>query len=366
MEKKLVANLPDGAKEFELCRPVHTIGRDPQCDISVDHGSLSRQHAKVLVSESSCLVEDLGSRNGTYVNGQRIRGEATLGDGDELKCGSVAFVYTDGMGVAPVEGFGKKKSALAEVLSSDMELAEKFRQSSKMINYGVFLPTVNWKLRMYLFVFMVISFATIMLLFLARSREQASELKYAQQQVRAFALENRVVFEQNLPYYSDLAVRDEEAVADAYLINEEGWPVFPAKKEKKRVPGFGETPLKNIADMMALPAPDGRILYIVPIYASGRPKGWAVVEWDPSLRQKSPYVYIAIILGACFVALVGFVSMAVSTRIISKPIKNMEEEIELMVSGQLSQMSTYGGFPELNGVVKSVFLLIMRLRRQQG
>jgi DNA-binding winged helix-turn-helix (wHTH) protein len=54
--------------------------------------SVSRHHARLEISATGCEVEDLASKNGTYVNGRRIEGRAPLADGDELRLGHVAFV----------------------------------------------------------------------------------------------------------------------------------------------------------------------------------------------------------------------------------------------------------------------------------
>ncbi|MFN7974836.1 MAG: FHA domain-containing protein [Acidobacteriota bacterium] len=366
MDRKLVANLPSGPKTFELVRPVHTIGRDPECDIPVDHASLSRKHAKVLVSEGSCLITDLGSRNGTFVNGSRIHGEAPLKDGDEVRCGNIAFSYQDGTGAAASasgEGFRAKKDGIVGVLSSDLEIAEKFKQSSKLLTYGLVLPTLNWKLRMFLFVFTMILIATSGLLFAVHNQAEVIEQKYMEGIVKSYALENVVVFDQKLPFYSYRSCYGEAAVAESYLLDAEGVPVFPPDKPKIKTASISNRPLEKIREYTRLPGPAGKLIGVAPIPPDGQAtQGYAVVVWDPSKRQRSQFAEAGVVIGAVIVTVVGFLSIAVSSRIISKPIKNFEEEIELMTSGQLGEMSTYGGFPELNAVVKAVYLLIMRLR----
>ena len=64
--------------------PIHgvvTIGRAPECQLRLDDEGMSRRHARLLPTETGIQVEDLGSTNGTYINGKRVlRGEAKLGD----------------------------------------------------------------------------------------------------------------------------------------------------------------------------------------------------------------------------------------------------------------------------------------------
>jgi len=65
-----------------------TIGRLAECELSVNDPNVSRRHAQVRVNGSDVLVVDLGSTNGTKVNGQRIKGEQVLADGDIISLGA--------------------------------------------------------------------------------------------------------------------------------------------------------------------------------------------------------------------------------------------------------------------------------------
>lgn len=361
MDRKLTANLPQGTKSYELVHPVYTIGRDAACEVSVDHPSLSRQHAKLLLTEASCTLVDLGSRNGTWLNGQRMHGEAVLKSGDEFRCGSISFTFEDGTPEEVGSGFRARKAGIAGVLASDLEIGEKFKQSTKMLTYGFILPTLNWKLRMFLFVFTTIIFATVVLLAAASSQARVAEMKYFEGLAKAFAYENLVVFEQDLPYFGNMALWGEAAISESYLLDAEGYPVFPPERPKARVDQLAATKLADIKDVAVLQDAKGKMA-VMPVQSGGKVMGYAILRWDPGKRVRSRFIEAAIVVGAILVTMVGFGSVYTSSRIISKPIKNLDQEIELMMSGQLSELSTYGGFPELNDVVKSVYLLVMRLR----
>ena len=67
----------------------HVIGRDPTAGVWLDSGSVSRRHARLIVEPSGVALEDLGSKNGTWVNGLKLDGRADLKDRDELRFGSV-------------------------------------------------------------------------------------------------------------------------------------------------------------------------------------------------------------------------------------------------------------------------------------
>ncbi|MGQ9598305.1 MAG: FHA domain-containing protein [Anaerolineae bacterium] len=86
-----------------LDRPELTIGRDEQCDLVISERQVSRLHARISVQGDRYLLIDLGSKNGTFVNGQPVTEPHALQDGDEIQialCCKLAFVGADA--TAPV------------------------------------------------------------------------------------------------------------------------------------------------------------------------------------------------------------------------------------------------------------------------
>jgi ABC-type multidrug transport system ATPase subunit/predicted component of type VI protein secretion system len=67
------------------------IGRDPQCDIPLDFPMVSWRHARLTRTENGILVEDLGSRNGTYVDGVRVSGTILVRPGQDIGLGTFRF-----------------------------------------------------------------------------------------------------------------------------------------------------------------------------------------------------------------------------------------------------------------------------------
>src|SRR5262245_24354934 len=68
-----------------------SIGRAPPCDVVLGDPSLSREHASFLFSDGAALVTDLGSRNGTFVGGERIEQRA-VSPGEEVRMGAAIAV----------------------------------------------------------------------------------------------------------------------------------------------------------------------------------------------------------------------------------------------------------------------------------
>ena len=76
---------------FSLTDGEHLAGRDAECSIVIDAGSVSRRHARITVVAGAATIEDLDSTNGTHVNGTRISGFTPLAPGDELSLGNEAL-----------------------------------------------------------------------------------------------------------------------------------------------------------------------------------------------------------------------------------------------------------------------------------
>lgn len=68
------------------------LGSSPEADVFVNDDYVSRRHAVVWRAMGSVIIQDLGSINGTWVNGARISADTTLQPGDELRLGHTAVV----------------------------------------------------------------------------------------------------------------------------------------------------------------------------------------------------------------------------------------------------------------------------------
>ena len=75
--------------EFRLTNGEHIIGREPGLEIRLQSPQISRHHARLTVSGRDVSVEDLGSKNGTYVGGRRIEEPTRVQHGDEIQIGPV-------------------------------------------------------------------------------------------------------------------------------------------------------------------------------------------------------------------------------------------------------------------------------------
>src|SRR6187401_3545860 len=74
-------------RDFPLSEGRFVIGRSEDCQLCLDDPVASRHHALVLVEGDLARLSDLRSRNGVYLNGERVQGELVLKDGDKIRVG---------------------------------------------------------------------------------------------------------------------------------------------------------------------------------------------------------------------------------------------------------------------------------------
>lgn len=77
-----------GSKRITLGNGTHEVGRDRDCEVLLNDAGVSRRHARFVVTGRSVVVEDLGSKNGTLVNGTLIKRPTPIASGDEITFGS--------------------------------------------------------------------------------------------------------------------------------------------------------------------------------------------------------------------------------------------------------------------------------------
>ena len=80
-------------REITVAEGEAVLGRGDDVDVLVDASSVSRRHARIRVRDGRATLEDLRSKNGTFVRGERLVGPRDLADGDEIRLGHVPFTF---------------------------------------------------------------------------------------------------------------------------------------------------------------------------------------------------------------------------------------------------------------------------------
>jgi len=82
-----------GAQRFPLSLGEHVIGRDPDVDVRLDASTVSRRHARLVVTAEATILEDFDSKNGTFRGGERVISPIQLADGDAIGIGSLQLTF---------------------------------------------------------------------------------------------------------------------------------------------------------------------------------------------------------------------------------------------------------------------------------
>jgi len=91
--RKSIYRLIWGNREIALGPGENLLGRDENAIVWIDEPLVSRQHARIVVDDTGVILEDLGSKNGTYLRGQKIDAPVELADQDELRIGPASMIF---------------------------------------------------------------------------------------------------------------------------------------------------------------------------------------------------------------------------------------------------------------------------------
>lgn len=105
--EKPVLIIHEGEKagqRWSIQNEVVVLGRGSECDLLLPERQVSRQHVRIKHLDDSYVLEDLDSKNGTWVNGQQLKGERVLHDGDEIQIAlAVKMVFVESEATAPLK-----------------------------------------------------------------------------------------------------------------------------------------------------------------------------------------------------------------------------------------------------------------------
>lgn len=108
---------------FALDSESTILGRHPECDIVLEVGAVSRQHARIVRVEDDYFVEDLNSRNGTFLNGRLLQGRQLLAENDQVKVCDMEFVFHHGSSNSVIPVQVDDETIEATVLVDDEKIA---------------------------------------------------------------------------------------------------------------------------------------------------------------------------------------------------------------------------------------------------
>jgi len=82
-----------GKRQFVLDKGENLLGRDPQATVYIDHPSVSRHHARISIHGARAVLEDLKSRNGTFLDGHQVETPTEIHDGATIGLGPITLTF---------------------------------------------------------------------------------------------------------------------------------------------------------------------------------------------------------------------------------------------------------------------------------
>ncbi|MCL2624858.1 MAG: SpoIIE family protein phosphatase, partial [Planctomycetaceae bacterium] len=129
---------------FPLLFETTVLGRHPYCEVIIDHGAVSREHARISRNNNRYYVEDLHSRNGTFLNGKPVERKQPLFNGDVIRVCDLEFVFISESNVRPPTA---SDSVIDTLLQSGLQVVideSPMRQSMQMTSQiPLELPTAS-------------------------------------------------------------------------------------------------------------------------------------------------------------------------------------------------------------------------------
>jgi adenylate cyclase len=91
---QLLVTTPDGGQREHTLRAINTLGRHPEQTVQILDRVVSKEHALITFADDAYWIQDIGSRNGTFVNGTQISGRTRLADRDAITMGGSRIVFS--------------------------------------------------------------------------------------------------------------------------------------------------------------------------------------------------------------------------------------------------------------------------------
>ena len=82
-----------GERDVPLADGLNVVGREIGCAVRIERPEVSRRHASITLTGANAQIEDLGSRNGTFVGGEPVSAPRALADGDAIRFGTIAVTF---------------------------------------------------------------------------------------------------------------------------------------------------------------------------------------------------------------------------------------------------------------------------------
>ena len=400
--KRLVIKKGEAIQRREVGATSLTVGRDPSCEIHIDDPSLSRRHGMFEPTPTGVRFVDLGSRNGSWVNFQKVK-EAELKPGDTVRMGAllITYAYDAPPPPPPAPKPAAKNDADSTVLLK-REVAKPpatmlFRAEAppkpKVLDTARLSPGIpppapappaveaaapveapvddtpprsSWTGRHALVVLGVaLTVYLVLALPLVRTLGNAlreESLRRGRALLDLLTASNATaVAEGRAQGLQVEMVTREERVKESFILDLQGKVLAPSSRVDERfktIDGIQPT-LEEIRTFYLGRRSSGDYVMVEPILDRGRRVGVAVLVYQVATASGS-WAVAVLFLGFLVLMLAVVVAVAMGKRFTLEPIAALRDDVEAVVKGDAPRVPRAQGFSELSEIAKSVNRLIER------
>lgn len=333
---------------------VYRVGRQPPAELVIADGTISASHAELQVSGENCTVRDLGSRNGTWVNGVMIRSATSVGSSDQLRFGSI---------VATIEAAGRPATSRQPQGPAAAPQAAAPAAAPRVL---------RWSTRSWIAAGIALACSVVLLSIVLAYNAAANRSVRRVQHFREFAAQYVNV----LPGTSVPAPAVDGSLQDPIRVfGPDGTVLYPAGTPADAPSVLRNPETKEVYeaakhDLFTLPqkSSDGAAIYSYPITKGGDLLGFvsaaadenvAPERTDPGAVERdtqSPFVFAltSTFIAAALSAIVLLLLMRPVHTLVRKEIDRMQERISAVANGVIDTMPRSEIIPELNAVAAAV------------
>jgi pSer/pThr/pTyr-binding forkhead associated (FHA) protein len=381
-------------KEYSLEEGENTLGRSMDCSISLPVDGVSKNHLRITVNEDSCFIEDMGSSNGTFLNGQLIK-KATAKNTDKIAIPNIIFqlVYVKEKKVIIKKKVAKdqeqEESSLDYMNENPKGLFGKIRYTFKTKIMNViysFNEQYEWNvlLGILLFIFIIINIGLTIGPVLQDSRNflirevALRGTQYAKEVSRfnAISLQKGSLERINTNFLDN----DAQGVESYELFDSDGRIVRPINKLNARVNDsfsvrakFFYKNYENINKNFIERLNDGQIGIARAILAHNVQTGQQdavgviAIKFRPaSLTRQASSNSTAYLESLVITSLVGIIFFGMVYYMTRKPLDEMKFQIEEVLRGKRKELESKQVFTEIHPLRTSINSILQRLRELQN
>ncbi|MBI4042510.1 MAG: FHA domain-containing protein [Deltaproteobacteria bacterium] len=380
---RLIFNMDEGkTSSQELIPGVYLIGRMRDCDIMIDHSTISQHHAKLTLTEREALIEDLGSSNGVLVNGVRVTKEK-LGLPAQLCLGEVYLQLSQESAARPAAEPFRNTLFPPRVVSGQTrslhQLTQQIRRRAlaliRLINHHV-----EWKFALVAGLALFAALNTLMTLLPLMGRSHQYLKDEAQKRAifiakqLADANERAVLFRNHLLLSTRLA-EQQTGIISAQIVDPEGRVLAPAHKANRQIDGALEIASLLTQETLIQEMSKDELLITEPITSysetdgKNRVRALAQVRFSvKDLGMTAEGMWRLVLISLTTAILLSILFYFALYFLTAEPLLGMDDQLAESMKGSFHPLTLNAKFQEFVPFLTRINILLTRLREgvQEG